>query len=111
MKFLERSPLNATASNYGLRHRQNGFGGDTGNLVPENLQQIAVLQHIGKSGFCRGGREQIGGLYLPLELSGNAAAPAEEPKRVYLDRPFVYMLIDCENNIPFFLGAMTDMGA
>ena len=30
----------------------------------------------------------------------------EEPKTVTLDRPFVYMLIDCENNIPFFIGTM-----
>lgn len=29
-----------------------------------------------------------------------------EPKEVYLDRPFVYMLIDCENNIPFFIGTL-----
>ena len=32
-----------------------------------------------------------------------------EPKEVYLDRPFVYMLIDCENNIPFFIGTMMDV--
>ncbi len=28
---------------------------------------------------------------------------------VTLDRPFVYMLVDCENNIPFFIGSMLDM--
>ncbi len=28
------------------------------------------------------------------------------PKTVHLDRPFVYMLIDCENNVPFFIGTM-----
>ncbi|MCH5198117.1 MAG: serpin family protein [Oscillospiraceae bacterium] len=39
-------------------------------------------------------------------LNESAAYEAEEPKRVYLDRPFVYMLIDCENNIPFFMGTM-----
>ena len=32
-----------------------------------------------------------------------------EIKYVYLDRPFVYMLIDCENNIPFFVGTMMDV--
>ena len=29
-------------------------------------------------------------------------------KEVYLDRPFVYMLIDLETNIPFFIGVMSD---
>ena len=31
-------------------------------------------------------------------------------KRVHLDRPFVYMLVDAENNIPFFIGTMMDVG-
>lgn len=38
-----------------------------------------------------------------------ASMPTQKPKEVYLDRPFVYMLIDCENNIPFFIGTMTDI--
>ncbi|MBR6108154.1 MAG: serpin family protein [Clostridia bacterium] len=29
-------------------------------------------------------------------------------KDVRLDRPFVYMLIDCETNLPFFIGTMMD---
>jgi serpin B len=32
-----------------------------------------------------------------------------ETKTVYLDRPFVYMLIDTENNIPFFIGTMNEI--
>lgn len=33
----------------------------------------------------------------------------ELPKQVFLDRPFVYLLIDCEKNEPFFMGTMMDM--
>ena len=43
-----------------------------------------------------------------VEPGDGAAIEQEEPKEVYLDRPFVYMLIDCENSIPFFIGTMTD---
>ncbi len=32
-----------------------------------------------------------------------------ERKEVYLDRPFVYMLIDCESNVPFFIGTMMSL--
>ncbi|HWQ80261.1 MAG TPA: serpin family protein [Anaerovoracaceae bacterium] len=39
------------------------------------------------------------------------SAPAEESKTVYLDRPFVYMLIDSETNLPLFIGAVTDIGS
>ena len=35
-------------------------------------------------------------------------ADPTEPKTVILDRPFVYMLIDCETNLPFFIGTMMD---
>lgn len=31
-----------------------------------------------------------------------------EYRTVYLDRPFVYMLIDCETDLPFFVGTMMD---
>lgn len=34
----------------------------------------------------------------------------EEPKEVYLDRPFVYMIVDTETNLPVFVGAVTDIG-
>ncbi|MBQ2856173.1 MAG: serpin family protein [Bacteroidaceae bacterium] len=43
-----------------------------------------------------------------VEPGDGAAMEPEQPKEVYLDRPFVYLLIDCENNIPFFIGTMMD---
>ena len=42
-------------------------------------------------------------------LAGGSSAPVEEPKEVILDRPFVYMLIDVENKLPFFIGALMDV--
>lgn len=42
-----------------------------------------------------------------------AESAAEEPeivKEVYLDRPFIYMLIDTEEKLPLFLGAAMDIG-
>lgn len=32
-----------------------------------------------------------------------------DPKYVYLDRPFVYMLIDCEENLPVFIGTLESL--
>ncbi|MCL1885950.1 MAG: serpin family protein [Dehalococcoidia bacterium] len=31
------------------------------------------------------------------------------PPAVYLDRPFVYMIIDCETNLPIFIGTVVDL--
>ena len=40
-----------------------------------------------------------------MEVEG---APTD-PKNVTLDRPFVYMIIDAETNLPIFIGAVTDI--
>lgn len=42
-------------------------------------------------------------------VAGTAIMEPEEPKTVYLDRPFVYLLIDCETNLPLFIGGVTDI--
>lgn len=39
----------------------------------------------------------------------NESVSIEETKTVTLDRPFVYMLIDCQTNLPFFIGTMMDV--
>lgn len=39
----------------------------------------------------------------------SAMETIEPPKEVYLDRPFVYMLIDCQTNLPFFIGTVMDI--
>ena len=41
-------------------------------------------------------------------LCGSTAMP-EKPHEVHLDHPFMYMIIDCENNVPFFIGTVTSV--
>ncbi len=48
------------------------------------------------------------GAVTAVEMDCESAMMPLEPKEIYLDRPFVYMLIDCENGIPFFIGTMMD---
>ena len=44
------------------------------------------------------------GAATAVELECGSAAIEMDYKEVILDRPFVYMLIDCETNLPFFIG-------
>ena len=46
---------------------------------------------------------------VTAEILNGATAIPEKPHEVYLDRPFMYMIIDCENNIPFFIGTVTSV--
>ena len=42
-------------------------------------------------------------------MGADAAAPIEKKKvYIYLDRPFVYMIVD-KNNVPLFIGAATQL--
>ena len=47
---------------------------------------------------------------MDVILGANLDVETKEPYTVYLDRPFVYMLIDCKSNTPFFIGTAMDIG-
>ena len=49
------------------------------------------------------------GAATAVEMKAEGAAEIVEYKEVILDRPFVYMLIDCETNLPFFIGTMMNV--
>lgn len=44
-----------------------------------------------------------------VSMKNGSAEPPVDPKEVYLNRPFLYMIIDTENNIPLFIGSMKDI--
>ena len=49
------------------------------------------------------------GAATAVAMADKCAVMEEEIKIVNLDRPFVYMLIDCESNVPFFVGTMMNL--
>lgn len=49
------------------------------------------------------------GAATAVQMKFDSAPMPQEIKTVHLDRPFLYMLIDCEQNYPFFMGTMGEM--
>ena len=41
-----------------------------------------------------------------LASASGSAAPSARPRQIYLDRPFVYMLVNLETNTPLFIGTL-----
>ncbi len=79
----------------------SGLGSSTaGNIYISQVLHKTFIS-VGEKGTKAGA--------VTVVVAGDGAAVPEEPKTVYLDRPFVYMLIDCENNVPFFIGTMMDV--
>ena len=49
------------------------------------------------------------GAATAVEMVAEGAAEIQEYQEVVLDRPFFYLPIDCETNLPFFIGTMMDV--
>ena len=44
-----------------------------------------------------------------LEMKRESAVMEDYIRTVYLDRPFVYLILDCESGIPVFMGIVTQI--
>lgn len=78
-----------------------GLGSSTdGNIFINRVIHKTQLQ-VGEKGT-RAGAATV------VEMTDKMSMP-HESKQVYLNRPFVYMIIDCENNIPIFIGAQMNI--
>ncbi len=76
-----------------------GLGTSTGGNI--SISQVLHKTYVSVD---EGGTRA--GAATAVEMTDKAAI--EEPKQVYLDRPFVYLLIDCQSGIPLFIGTMMD---
>lgn len=52
---------------------------------------------------------QAGAATVVEMVAEGAMIIENQPKCVYLDRPFVYMIIDTQNNLPLFMGAVYEI--
>lgn len=80
---------------------------DFTKLGESSVGNIFINRVIHKTFISVGEKGTKAGAATVVEMTDGAMAV--EPKTVYLDRPFVYMIVDCENNIPFFIGTFMDV--
>lgn len=100
--------LNDTLYNMGIKKAFNQEKAEFGKLGKSSVGNIYIGDVLHKT-------------YIDVNENGTSAAAAtaiitkctallnENIKKVYLDRPFVYMLYDCKNNMPFFMGTLMDV--
>lgn len=82
---------------------------DFTGLGTSTAGNIFISRVIHKTYITVGPQGTKAGAATVVEMKDESAPFYEESKTVHLDRPFVYMLIDCENNQPFFMGTMLNM--
>lgn len=94
----------------GMTDAFNGSIADFTGLGTSSEGNIYIGRVIHKTYIQVGEKGTKAGAATAVEMTdGSAEIIIGEIKQVYLDRPFVYMLIDCENNIPFFIGTAMDI--
>ena len=77
-----------------------GLGRSTGG-------NISISRVIHKTFISVAEKGTRAGAATVVEMTDGALL-VEDPKEVYLDHPFLYMLVDLETNLPLFLGVMRD---
>jgi len=70
---------------------------------------IYISRVLHKTYISVGEKGTQAGAVTVVEMKNDGASIVVDQKVVHLDRPFVYMLIDCENNQPFFIGTLEDV--
>lgn len=96
--------------NMGMPRAFDGENAEFERLGTSSDGNIYIGKVLHKTFISVGEKGTKAGAATVIEIKNESAAyEPEDPKQVYLDRPFVYMLIDCENNIPFFIGTMMDV--
>ena len=85
------------------------YAADFTGLGTSTAGNIFISHVLHKTFISVGERGTKAGAATVVEMKDGAADIPIEIKEVYLNSPFVYMLVDCENNIPFFIGTMMDV--
>lgn len=93
----------------GMTEAFDMYNADFEGLGTSTSGNIYISRVLHKTFISVGEKGTKAGAATIVEMKDGAADEPTEPREVYLDRPFVYMLVDCENNIPFFIGTMMDV--
>lgn len=97
--------LNQTLASMGL---VDAFDPETADFtnISENTK-LAISQVLHKTFIAVNEQGTKAGAATVVEMEATAAMPeAEEVKEVILNRPFLFMLIDCDTNMPIFIGTV-----
>ena len=89
------------------------FDGDRADFTDLGIADwnIYISRVLHKTFISVGEKGTRAGAATVVEMAKNTSfMPPEEVKTVFLDRPFVYMLVDCRTGTPFFIGTMMNPG-
>lgn len=90
----------------GMPDAFEAFTADFSGLGTSTAGNIFINRVLHKTFISVGEKGTKAGAAAVVELKDECAAIRTDEKTVNLNRPFIYILIDCEHNIPLFMGTM-----
>ena len=111
-KFEAESALEMSTilQNMGMTDAFDPELADLTGLGTSDVGNIFINRVLHKTFISVGEQGTRAGAATVVEANDRAMAATEDNKQVILDRPFVYMLIDTESNLPFFMGTCMELG-
>lgn len=97
--------LNDALKNMGINDAFDGDLADFSNMCEIVDEKVSISRVLHKTfiEFNEGGTKAAAATSVEMKCEATAMPP-EEPKRVYLDRPFVYAIVDGSTGMPIFIG-------
>jgi len=92
----------------GMTDAFDGAKADLTGIGHSDRGNLYINRVIHKTYICVDGKGTKAGAATAVEVNDECAMIVEKIQVVTLDRPFVYMIVDTRNNIPFFIGTMLD---
>ena len=108
-KFETRysTEMSAVLSAMGMPEAFDGNKADLSGIGSSSAGNLFINRVLHKTFISVDEKGTRAGAATAIEIADQAMIL--DVKRVYLDRPFVYMLIDTTTNMPFFIGVMENM--
>lgn len=82
---------------------------DFSGMGSSSIGNLGINQVLHKTFMAVDEKGTKAGAVTAVEIAPTSAIEQEQPQTVILDRPFVYMLMDSEVNLPIFIGALTEI--
>jgi len=93
----------------GMTDAFDGYYADFDRLGVYDGGNIYISRVLHKTFITLGEQGTKAGAATVVEMQKVTSVKPQKFKEVYLDRPFVYMIVDCENMMPLFIGTMMDV--
>ena len=100
--------LNESLQSMGLVRAFDGSMADFSGLVQKDSMHISLVKQKAVFRVDEKGTEAAAVTMVVMDRLADLEAP--ESRDLYFDRPFVYMILDLETQVPLFVGIMDDPG-